>query len=98
MKTRKEYDSLGQVKVPVDKYWGASTERSKRYFNIGDILINPIIIQSIGIIKKSAAIVHLKDKKINKKVGKAIIKASDEYGEVTGLITLEDLIEQIVGQ
>ena len=42
MKTRKEYDSLGQVKVPVDKYWGASTERSKRYFNIGDILINPI--------------------------------------------------------
>ena len=78
MKTRKEYDSLGQVNVPVDKYWGASTERSKRYFNIGDILINPIIIQSIGIIKKSAAIVHLKDKKINKKVAKAIIKASDE--------------------
>ena len=53
MKTRKEYDSLGQVNVPVDKYWGASTERSKRYFNIGDILINPIFIQSIGIIKKS---------------------------------------------
>jgi len=44
MKTRKEYDSLGQVNVPVDKYWGASTERSKRYFNIGDILINPIIM------------------------------------------------------
>ena len=82
MKTRKEYDSLGQVNVPVDKYWGASTERSKRYFNIGDILINPVIIQSIGIIKKSAAIVHLKDKKINKKVGKAIIKASDEV--ITG--------------
>ena len=38
MKTRKEYDSIGSVKVPVDKYWGASTERSKKYFNIGDFL------------------------------------------------------------
>ena len=67
MKTRKEYDSIGSVSVPVDKYWGASTERSKKYFNIGDILINPIIIQSIAIIKKSAAIVHLKDKKLIKR-------------------------------
>ena len=78
MKTRKEYDSIGSVSVPVDKYWGASTERSKKYFNIGDILINPILIQSIAIIKKSAAIVHLKNKKIDKKIVKAIIKASDE--------------------
>ena len=78
MKTRKEYDSIGSVKVPVDKYWGASTERSKKYFNIGDIFINPIIIQSIAIIKKSAALVHLKDKKINKNIAKAIIRASDE--------------------
>ena len=78
MKTRREYDSIGSIRVPVDKYWGASTERSKKYFNIGDILIDPIIIQSIGIIKKSAAIVHLKEKKINKKIAKAIIKASDE--------------------
>ena len=78
MKTRKEYDSIGSVNVPVDKYWGASTERSKKYFNIGDILINPILIQSIAIIKKSAAIVHLKNKKIDKKIVKAIIKASDE--------------------
>ncbi len=78
MKTRREYDSIGSITVPVDKYWGASTERSKKYFNIGDILIDPIIIQSIGIIKKSAAIVHLKEKKINKKIAKAIIKASDE--------------------
>ena len=78
MKTRKEYDSIGSVNVPVDKYWGASTERSKKYFNIGDILINPILIQSIAIIKKSAAIVHLKNKEIDKKIVKAIVKASDE--------------------
>ncbi len=78
MKTRKEYDSIGNIRVPVDKYWGASTERSKKFFNIGDILVNPIIIKSIAIIKKSAAIVHLKNKKIDKKIAYAIIKASNE--------------------
>ena len=78
MKTRKEYDSIGNIRVPVDKYWGASTERSKKFFNVGNILINSVIIKSIGIIKKSAAIVHLKDKKIDKKIAAAIIKASNE--------------------
>ena len=78
MKTRKEYDSIGNIRVPVDKYWGASTERSIKFFNIGDILVNFIIIKSIAIIKKSAAIVHLKDKKIDKKIAAAIIKASNE--------------------
>ena len=67
MKTRKEYDSIGIIRVPIDKYWGASTERSKKFFNIGDILINPIIIKSIAIIKKSAAIVHIKIKNLIKK-------------------------------
>ena len=78
MKTRKEYDSIGNIRVPVDKYWGASTERSKKFFNVGNILINSVIIKSIAIIKKSAAIVHLKDKKIDKKIAAAIIKASNE--------------------
>ena len=78
MKTRKEYDSIGKIRVPVDKYWGASTERSIKFFNIGNILVNSIIIKSIAIIKKSAAIVHLKDRKIDKKIASAIIKASDE--------------------
>ena len=33
---RKEFDSLGEVLVPADKYWGASTQRSNKYFDIGD--------------------------------------------------------------
>ncbi len=78
MKTRKEYDSIGNIRVSVDKYWGAATERSKKFFNIGDILVNSIIIKSIAIIKKSAALVHLKNKKIDKKIANAIIKASNE--------------------
>ena len=62
MKYRTEFDSIGKIKVPGDKYWGASTQRSNKYFDIGDFLVRPILIQSIGIVKKSAAIVNVKNK------------------------------------
>ena len=78
MKLRKEFDSIGNVNVPDDRYWGASTQRSNKFFNIGKILVNISIIKSIAIIKRSAAIVHSKDKSIDNKIVKAIIKASDE--------------------
>ena len=78
MKTRKEYDSIGSVNVPVDKYWGASTQRSSKYFNIGDFLVRPIVIKSIAIIKKAAAIVNAKNGDIDKKISKLIIKAANE--------------------
>ena len=78
MKSRKEFDSIGVINVPSDKYWGASTERSKKFFNIGKILVNFSIIKSIAIIKKSAAIVHFGEKQIDKKISNSIIKASDE--------------------
>ena len=78
MKLRKEFDSIGGINVPNDKYWGASTQRSNKFFNIGKILVNISIIRSIAIIKRSAAIVHAKDKLIDSKISKAIIKASDE--------------------
>ena len=77
MKTRKEYDSIGSIKVPVDKYWGASTQRSKKYFDIGEFKVRQILIKSIAIIKKSAAIVHKKEKQNDKKISNAIIKASE---------------------
>jgi len=78
MKLRKEFDSLGSVNVPNDKYWGASTQRSNKFFNIGKILVNISIIKSIAIIKRSAAIVHFKEKQIEKKITNSIIKASEE--------------------
>ena len=78
MKTRKEFDSIGSINVPKDKYWGASTQRSKKFFNIGKIFVPFSIIRSIAIIKRSAAIVHKNDKLIPPKICKAIIKASDE--------------------
>ena len=78
MKLRKEYDSIGKINVPDNKYWGASTQRSKKYFDIGEFLVRPILIKSIAIIKKAAAKVHSKEKQISPKLSKAIIKASDE--------------------
>ncbi len=78
MKFRKEFDTLGAVKVPADKYWGASTERSNKYFDIGDFIVRPIVIKSIAIIKKSAAIVNAKNKDLDRKISNAIIKASNE--------------------
>ena len=77
MKTRKEYDSIGGINVPVDKYWGASTQRSKKYFDIGEFKVRPILIKSIAIIKKSAAIIHKKQGQIDAKIANAIIKASE---------------------
>ena len=78
MKLRKEFDSIGSINVPGDKYWGASTQRSKKYFDIGEFLVRPILIKSIAIIKKAAAIVHVKEKQILPNISKAIVKASDE--------------------
>ena len=78
MKLRKEFDSIGSINVPSDKYWGASTQRSNKFFNIGKILVNISIIKSIAIIKRSAALVHFKEKLIGKNITNSIIKASEE--------------------
>ena len=78
MKKREEKDSIGSIYVPGDKYWGASTERSKKYFDIGEIKVRPVLIKSIALIKKSAAIVHKRDGLIEGKIANAIIKASQE--------------------
>ena len=78
MKLRKEFDSIGSIDVPDNKYWGASTQRSNKFFNIGKILVDISIIKSIAIIKRSAVLVHYKEKQINKKITNSIIKASNE--------------------
>ena len=78
MNYRIELDSIGKIKVAGDKYWGASTERSKKYFNIGDFLVRPIVIHSIAIVKKAAAIVNSKNKDLDRKISKFIIRASEE--------------------
>ena len=78
MKFRKETDSMGSINVDDDKYWGASTERSKKYFDIGKIFVSKTLINAIAIIKLAAAKVHKSDKQIDTKICDAIIKASKE--------------------
>ena len=78
MKFRKEFDSMGSIKVPSDKYWGASTQRSIKYFDIGDFLVRPMVVKSIAMIKKAAAIVNTKNKDLDPKIGKAVVKAASE--------------------
>ena len=78
MKLRKEFDSLGKILVPSDVYWGASTQRSKKYFDIGNFLVSLDIIKSIAIIKKAAAITNSKNKDLEKKIANAIIKSANE--------------------
>ena len=68
MKYRVEFDSIGKIKVPGDKYWGASTQRSNKYFNIGDFLVRPLNYHSIAIIKKAAAIVNSKNRDLEKRI------------------------------
>ena len=57
MEYRLEQDTMGNVKVPVDKYWGAQTERSRNNFKIGGAnMTMPIeLIRAFAILKKSAA-------------------------------------------
>ena len=78
MKHRTEFDSIGKIKVPGDKYWGASTQRSNKYFDIGDFLVRPILIKSIAIVKKAAAIVNARNGDLDKKLSKYIVKAAEE--------------------
>ena len=77
-KFRIEYDSLGKLKVPNEKYWGASTQRANKFFDIGDYLVRPIVIQSIAMIKKAAAIVNTKNRDLDLRISKAIQRAADE--------------------
>ena len=67
MKFRKEFDSVGSINVPADKYWGASTQRSKKYFDIGDFLVRPMVIKSIAMIKRAASIVNTRNKDLEPK-------------------------------
>ena len=91
MKKRKEFDSIGSINVPNNKYWGASTQRSKKYFDIGEFYVRPILIQSIAIVKKAAAITNYKNHDLERKISSSIIKASDEVikGKLDGNFPLK---------
>jgi len=78
MGTRIERDSIGELEVPSDKYYGAQTQRSLENFKIGGEVFQREFIRAYGIIKKAAASVNHRFGSINDKILNAIHKASDE--------------------
>ncbi len=81
MKYRIEYDSIGKVKVPSDKYYGAQTQRSFQNFKIGKEKIPDEIIRAFAFIKKAAAITNYDLGLLQKKKKNLIILVCDEILE-----------------
>ncbi len=78
MDYRIEHDSMGEVQVPADKYWGAQTERSFENFKIGIEKIPDEVISAFGILKKAAAMANKKLGKLDEEKLRAISESCDE--------------------
>lgn len=81
MKFRIEKDTMGEVKVPADKYWGAQTQRSKDNFIIGDGTMPIEIIRAFGVLKKAAAITNMEMGILAEEKASLIMQVCDEIIE-----------------
>src|SRR5438093_4531071 len=84
-RTRIESDSMGQIEVPANVYWGAQTQRSLLHFNIGRNIRPPELIRAFGILKKAAALVNQDLGKLPADKAKLIVQAADEV--IAGKLT-----------
>jgi fumarate hydratase class II len=75
---RTETDSLGEVKVPTDKLWGAQTQRSLEHFSIGKDLIPREMITAYAILKKAAANANHSSMRLDDQPHKLIVQVCDE--------------------
>lgn len=75
---REESDSLGTIKVPANKLWGAQTARSLKHFSIGRDLIPPEMIMAYAILKKAAAVTNNKLGRLKDEQTNLIVRACDE--------------------
>lgn len=78
MSFRIEKDSMGEVRVPADRYWGAQTQRSLEHFKIGGDRFPREMIRALGILKKCAAIVNHELGALAQNKMKHIVAAADE--------------------
>src|ERR1700747_706244 len=56
--TGREHDSMGEIEVPADRYWGAQTQRSLVHFSIGDDRMPKRVYHAYGYVKKAGALVN----------------------------------------
>lgn len=79
--TRIETDSMGPIEVAADRYWGAQTQRSLKYFAIGDDVMPREMIRALGILKKAAATVNRDLGKLPDEKAALILQAAAEVIE-----------------
>src|ERR1039458_2037917 len=76
--TRAEFDSLGQVHVPADRYWGAQTQRSLEHFSVGHDRMPAEVYHAYGYVKKAAALVNTRSGRLPAWMGQLIQRVCDE--------------------
>ncbi len=78
MKHRIEEDTLGAVKVPWDRYYGAQTQRAVENFPVSGLRLQAHFVRAQAVIKRSAALANMESGRLKKRVGRALVKAADE--------------------
>jgi fumarate hydratase class II len=76
--TRLERDTMGEIAVPTERYWGAQTQRSLENFRIGGERMPAPLVRALALEKKAAAIANMALGELDAKLGKAIVAAADE--------------------
>jgi fumarate hydratase class II len=76
--TRRESDSMGEIAVPADRYWGAQTERSLLHFSIGEDRMPKALYHAYGIVKRAAAEVNREAGRLPAWKAEAVVRACDE--------------------
>jgi fumarate hydratase, class II len=79
--TRIETDSMGEIEVPADRYWGAQTARSLHHFDIGDDTMPKPLIRALGILKEASALVNAELGKLDPERADLIERAAREVAE-----------------
>ncbi len=75
---RREFDSMGSVDVPADRYWGAQTQRSLQHFSIGGDRMPKAVYHAYGYVKKACALVNHAAGRLSAWKTEAIVRAADE--------------------
>src|SRR5207344_1767219 len=75
---RRETDSMGEIEVPADRYWGAQTQRSLVHFSIGDDRMPKRVYHAYGYVKKGAALINAAAGRLAQWKADAIVRAADE--------------------
>ncbi len=78
MEYRIESDSMGEVKVPADMFYGAQTQRSRENFRIGGETFPPEFIKALALVKKASALANARLGCLDPKIADAIVVAADE--------------------